>query len=209
MSARRPANSVTILRAAWRRRSLLARGDRTGEHSRRAVTRRAEVADSVQRGLGTRKPEDREKLDAWFGRLQRLIEASLRAPPDEPSSALLRATLSRSPPAMRRRPDDMRTRALSIPRTLTGVRSACAVPMISLRSAWKLPDSAKRASYPAAFQPTMNCRTSPRTRRGPHPDLDEWPPLGRRADNLHRSRWRATDSARRAPATSGLGGRKT
>jgi len=96
MSARRPANSVTILQ----RRLAQA------ESSPPEAIELASIHDELSRverkwliqfneGSERRKPEDREKLDAWFGRLQRLIAASLRAPPDEPSSALLRATLSK------------------------------------------------------------------------------------------------------------------
>ena len=94
MSARRPANSVTILK----RRLAQA------ESSPAEAIELASIHDELSRverkwliqfgeGSERRKPEDRERLDAWFGRLKRLIEAALRAQSDEPSAALLRETL--------------------------------------------------------------------------------------------------------------------
>ena len=94
MAARRPANSVTVLQ------HRLAQA----ESSPPEAIELASIHDELSRiqrkwcmqfeeGSERRKPEDREKLNAWFGRLQRLVEAALRKQPDEPSAELLRATL--------------------------------------------------------------------------------------------------------------------
>ena len=94
MSARRPAHSVTILQ---RRLSQ-------AESSPPEPIELASIHDELSRverkwlmqldeGSERRKPEDREKLDAWFARLHRLIEAALRTHPDEASATLLRDTL--------------------------------------------------------------------------------------------------------------------
>ena len=45
-------------------------------------------------GSERRKPDDREKLKGWYGRLGRQIERTLRGlPPEDPAARLLRATL--------------------------------------------------------------------------------------------------------------------
>ena len=96
MAGRRPANSVTILqrRLSQAESAPADPMELAGIHDELARIERKWLMQFAQ-GSERRKPGDRDKLDAWFGRLHRLIEASLRTRHDDASEALLRATLEK------------------------------------------------------------------------------------------------------------------
>ena len=88
----RPANTVTIIQRRLSHAEmadvveameLLSLYDELARVERKWEMQFAE-------GSERRKPGDRDKLNAWFERLERLAARSLRAGPDETSASVLR-----------------------------------------------------------------------------------------------------------------------
>ncbi len=87
----RPANSVTIIqrRLTQAESSPVEPVELVSLHDELARVERKWLMQLAE-GSERRKSGDREKLDQWFARLQRLSEAALRRNDDESSQVLLR-----------------------------------------------------------------------------------------------------------------------
>ena len=92
----RPANTVTIIK---RQLDQFERGEPdpmelVGLHDELSRLERKWLMQ-IAEGSDRRQPNDPQKLDAWFKRLQLLIERSLRATRDPTLKGLLEQTLAK------------------------------------------------------------------------------------------------------------------